>query len=112
MSDSEQHLKVLRLLQDNPEFTQRQLAQRLGVSLGGVNYCMRALVQKGWVKMESFNNNPNKLKYKYLLTPSGVKAKATLTSRFLNRKLAEYDVLKKEIEQLRTEGSAMTSQNG
>jgi EPS-associated MarR family transcriptional regulator len=103
MSDTEQHLKVLRLLQDNPDITQRQMAQRLGISLGGLNYCLKALVEKGWVKMDSFSRNPNKLKYSYLLTPRGVKAKASLTARFLKRKLVEYEALKGEIEDLRTE---------
>ncbi|MDO8861645.1 MarR family EPS-associated transcriptional regulator [Haliea sp. E1-2-M8] len=80
MPDTEQHLKVLRLLQDNPDITQRQMAQQLGISLGGMNYCLKALVQKGWVKMDNFSRNPNKLKYSYLLTPRGVKAKTVLTA--------------------------------
>ncbi|HAN67960.1 MAG TPA: MarR family EPS-associated transcriptional regulator [Halieaceae bacterium] len=105
MSDAEQHLKVLRLLQDNPDVTQRQMAQQLGISLGGMNYCLKALVEKGWVKMENFSRNPNKLKYSYLLTPRGVKAKAVLTTRFLQRKLVEYEELKTEIEELRMEVS-------
>lgn len=103
MSPTEQHLKVLRLLQDNPDITQRQMASELGISLGGLNYCLKALVAKGWVKMDNFNRSPNKMKYSYLLTPRGVKAKGTLTARFLKRKLAEYEALKGEIEALRTE---------
>ncbi|MEQ9393701.1 MarR family EPS-associated transcriptional regulator [Haliea sp.] len=103
MSDNEQHLKVLRLLQDNPDITQRQMAQQLGISLGGMNYCLKALVEKGWVKVDNFSRNPNKLKYSYLLTPRGVKAKTTLTARFLKRKLVEYEALRTEIETLRTE---------
>ncbi|MBA6412296.1 MarR family EPS-associated transcriptional regulator [Parahaliea sp. F7430] len=102
-TDSEQHLKVLRLLQDNPDISQRQMARELGISLGGLNYCLKALVQKGWVKMDNFSRNSNKLKYSYLLTPSGVKAKTVLTARFLKRKLAEYEALKAEIEALQTE---------
>lgn len=103
---AEQHLKVLRLLKDNPDITQREMARRLGISLGGMNYCLKALVEKGWVKIDSFSHSPNKLKYSYLLTPRGVKAKSALTGRFLKRKLADYDALKKEIEQLRAEVSS------
>lgn len=103
MSSTEQHLKVLRLLQDQPDITQRQMAQELGISLGGLNYCLKALVEKGWVKMENFSRNPNKLKYAYLLTPNGVRAKSRLTAHFLKRKMAEYETLKAEIERLRSE---------
>jgi EPS-associated MarR family transcriptional regulator len=103
MPPTEQHLKVLRLLQDNPDITQRQMASQLGISLGGMNYCLKALVEKGWVKMDNFSRNPNKLKYAYLLTPNGVRAKTRLTAHFLKRKLAEYEALKAEIEALRTE---------
>ena len=91
----------MRLLETNPEMTQRELAEALGVSLGATNYCLKALVEKGWVKLENFQNNPNKLGYLYLLTPMGMAAKTTLTTRFLRRKLAEYEALKAEIEQLR-----------
>ena len=101
--NDEQHLKVLRLLRDNPEITQRQMAAALGISLGGLHYGLKALVEKGWVKMENFSRNPNKLRYAYLLTPSGVQAKLRLTGRFLQRKLAEYEALQAEIEQLRAE---------
>ena len=103
MSQTEQDLKVLRLLQGQPDITQRQMASQLGISLGGLNYCLKALVEKGWVKMDNFSRNPNKLKYSYLLTPRGVKAKTTLTARFLKRKLTEYEELKAEIEHLRAE---------
>lgn len=100
MSEQRQ-LDAMRLLETNPEMTQRELAEALGVSLGATNYCLKALVEKGWVKLENFQNNPNKLGYLYLLTPKGVAAKAALTARFLRRRLAEYDALKAEIEQLR-----------
>ena len=103
MPDHEQQLKVLRLLEENPELNQRQMAEQLGISLGGLNYCLRALVEKGWVKMDNFSRNPNKLKYAYLLTPRGVVAKAQLTASFLKRKLKEYDALKVEIKALRAE---------
>jgi len=71
--------------------------------LGAANYCLKALVEKGWVKLENFQNNPNKLGYLYLLTPMGMAAKTTLTGRFLRRKLAEYEAVKAEIEQLKSE---------
>ena len=100
MSEDRQ-LKAMRLLDDDPTLTQRQLAEALGVSLGAANYCLKALVEKGWVKLENFQNNPNKLGYLYLLTPQGLSAKTALTARFLKRKLAEYEALKVEIEQLR-----------
>ena len=99
----QRQLDAMRLLETNPEMTQRELAEALGVSLGAANYCLKALVNKGWVKLENFQNNPNKLGYLYLLTPMGMVAKTTLTAQFLRRKLAEYEALKAEIEQLRYE---------
>ena len=99
----ERQLKALRLLEDNPELTQRQLAEALGVSLGAGNYCLKALVDKGWVKLENFQRNPNRLGYLYLLTPMGLAAKTQLTARFLKRKMDEYEALKAEIEDLRAE---------
>ena len=101
----ERQLDALRLLETNPEMTQRELAEALGVSLGAANYCLRALVEKGWVKLENFQNNPNKLGYLYLLTPMGMAAKTALTARFLRRKLVEYEALKAEIELLKSEVS-------
>jgi EPS-associated MarR family transcriptional regulator len=106
----EQHLKVMRLLQDDPTLSQRQMARQLGISLGGVNYCLKALAAKGWVKMENFSRNPDKLHYRYLLTPSGIKAKARLTARFLKRKMAEYEALKVEIKNLQSEVSSKLKQ--
>ena len=102
MSEQRQ-LDAMRLLEANPEITQRELAEALGVSLGAANYCLKALVEKGWVKFENFQNNPNKLGYLYLLTPMGVTARATLTTRFLRRKLIEYEALKAEIDRLERE---------
>lgn len=99
----ERHLKALRLLQEKPEMTQRQLAEELGVSVGAANYCLKALVEKGWVKVENFHKNPKKLRYLYLLTPMGIAAKGRLTASFLRRKLAEYEALSTEIKQLQTE---------
>ena len=101
----ERQLDALRLLETNPEMTQRELAEALGVSLGAANYCLKALVEKGWLKLENFQNNPNKLGYLYLLTPMGMAAKTALTARFLKRKLAEYEALEVEIEQLKGEMS-------
>ena len=102
MSEQRQ-LDAMRLLETNPEMTQRELAEALGVSLGAANYCLKALVEKGWVKLDNFQNNPSKLGYLYLLTPMGMTAKSILTARFLRRKLVEYEVLKAEIERLKSE---------
>ena len=102
MSEQRQ-LNAMRLLEINPHMTQRELAEALGISLGAANYCLKALVGKGWLKLENFQKNPNKLGYLYLLTPKGLVAKTTLTTRFLRRKMAEYEDLKAEIEQLRRE---------
>ncbi len=106
MASKETHLRVLRLLQANPHMTQRELADELGVSLGKANYCMRELVVKGLIKMRNFSNSRNKLSYAYLLTPSGVAAKARLTAEYLRIKVAEYASLEREIEQLRIEASS------
>ena len=99
----ENHLKVLRLLEANPHLSQRDLAGALGVSLGKTNYCLKALLGKGFIKMQSFNKSPNKLAYAYLLTPTGIAEKAGLTVRFLERKVAEFDSLTLEIEALKSE---------
>ena len=83
--------------------SQRELAEALGVSVGAANYCLKALVEKGWVKLENFQKNPNKLGYLYLLTPMGIAAKVQLTASFLRRKMAEYEALRAEIDQLQAE---------
>lgn len=101
--DDEMRFTVLRLLAENPEASQRELAKALGISLGKVNYCVRALLDKGYVKAVNFRNNRNKSAYLYLLTPSGVAAKAKATAQFLVRKEAEYEQLAAEIEALRAE---------
>jgi EPS-associated MarR family transcriptional regulator len=93
-------LQVLRALQDKPDMTQRELAQKLGVSLGRVNYCIKALVDKGYVKVGNFAASNNKLRYAYILTPSGVAEKASLTTAFIARKLSEYHALRAEIATL------------
>lgn len=97
----EAHLKVLRLLENNPELSQREMAEALGVSVGKANYCVRALLDKGLIKMKNFRNSRNKLAYAYLLTPAGFTAKADLSARFLKVKMAEYEALQREISLLR-----------
>ena len=99
----ELRLRVLRALEANPELTQRQLAAELGVSLGGVNYALKALMERGFVKADNFRKSGNKVAYLYVLTPRGVAEKASLATAFLGRKLAEYEALKQEIEALRAE---------
>jgi EPS-associated MarR family transcriptional regulator len=100
------HFRVMRILQDNPNITQHELAERLGISLGGLNYCLNALMDKGFVKMGNFQKSKNKFKYVYLLTPQGIAEKMALTRRFLKRKMQEYDALKLEIEALSSEAEA------
>jgi len=97
--------RVMRLLQANPDLTQRELAQELGVSVGGLNYCLKALIDKGWVKMQNFSQSKNKFGYVYILTPTGMAEKAALTSRFLKRKMSEYEALKAEIDALSAEAN-------
>ena len=99
----ETHLKVLRHLEDNPDVTQRELAAALGISLGKTNYCMKALVSKGMVKARNFRNSANKRAYLYILTPKGVETKAHISIGFLRRKIEEYEALRIEIEQLKSE---------
>lgn len=96
-------LELMRLLDARPELSQRELATSLGVSLGKANYCLRALIEKGFVKAENYRNSSNKLAYFYLLTPSGIAAKAELTRQFLTRKVREYEELRLEIERLQKE---------
>jgi len=91
------------LLEANPRMTQRELARELGISLGALNYCLKALVEKGWIKMENFSRSDRKLNYAYLLTPNGIAGKARLTNHFLRRKLEEYEELKAEIAELQAE---------
>ncbi|ACV67660.1 MarR family EPS-associated transcriptional regulator [Desulfohalobium retbaense] len=101
--DDSTHYHFLKALEANPEISQRQLARELGVSLGKTNYCLRALIEKGWVKAENFYRNPDKGRYFYVLTPKGIEARARLTKRFLHRKLREYEELKAEIARLQDE---------
>lgn len=101
--DQDTNLKLLRYLEANPEANQRELAEHLGVSLGKVNYCLKALINKGQLKASNFVNNKNKRQYLYLLTPQGIEAKARITVSFLNRKMQEYENLKTEIRELQAE---------
>ncbi len=89
---------TLKLLQDNPGMTQRSLAKEVGINVSSINFCLKALVEKGWIKMGNFSRNSDKLSYAYLLTPTGLAEKTVLTRRFLQRKMAEYDKLRGEIE--------------
>ncbi len=100
---------VLKQIQDNPEITQRELAGITGVSLGKVNYCLKALVDKGYIKAVNFKNSRKKSAYLYMLTPQGIEEKTMVTGRFLKRKMAEYDRLKKEIEELHREANEIKS---
>jgi len=103
MSSDDLDYELLDQLTKEPAASQRRLASRMGVSVGKVNYCIRALVDKGWVKANNFRRSDNKLAYAYLLTPSGIEAKARLTRSFLKRKLIEFEQLQSEIERLREE---------
>ena len=92
--------EVLRKIQKNPKASQRELAHQLGFSLGKLNYCLKALQEKGLIKINNFKNNPDKKSYLYILTPDGIREKTILTLNFMKRKMAEYDELKMEIEEL------------
>ena len=97
------YFRVLRILQSSPDLTQREIAQLLGVSTSGLNYCLKALMEKGLVKMQNFSQSKNKFGYVYLLTPNGIAEKAAITSVFLKRKMGEYEALKVEIATLKSE---------
>ncbi len=101
----ETRFRLLRTLETNPEISQRALAEQLGVSLGKTNYCLKALIEKGWVKASNFGRSKHKHRYIYQLTPAGITEKTRITTRFLKRKLAEHKALTKEIEQLRKEAA-------
>lgn len=101
--DQEIHLKVLRHLEENPDVTQRELAEHLGVSLGKANYCLQALIGKGFVKARNFKNSNRKSAYLYVLTPKGIEEKARISVSFLRRKMQEYEQLRQEIAQLELE---------
>ncbi len=99
--DPDIHFRVLHALEENPQITQRELARKLGVSLGGMNYCLKALIEVGHIKMSNFQKNPNKSSYFYFLTPKGFSKKTNLATDFLKRKMVEYEALKIELDSIR-----------
>ena len=101
--DDDARYRIMRLIQGNPDISQRRLSRELGISLGGVNYCLTALAEKGLVKVERFRASETKMNYVYVLTPRGLSEKARLTRGFLVRKMAEYEMLKLEIDSIRHE---------
>jgi len=107
----ENRYKLLKLLDENPEMNQRQIASALGLSLGKVNFCLKALVEKGLVKAGNFSRSPNKRAYVYLLTLRGIEEKTKVTMAFLERKQQEYEALKTEIEELKDEASSINARN-
>ena len=98
MNDNQDYLNILRKIKDKPETSQRELAEELGFSLGKLNYCLKALKNKGLIKINNFEKNPNKINYIYLLTPKGILEKAKLTINFMKTKMKEYEELKSEIK--------------
>ena len=106
------HYKLMQLLEANPGMSQRDAARALGVSLGKVNYCLRALAQKGLIKVTRFRNSQNKAAYMYLLTPRGIEEKASLTLRFLRLKMQEYALLRTEIRRMQREARAVAQKRG
>lgn len=98
MNNKDIRLELLRKLEENPNYTQRDLSREMGVSLGKTNYCIKKLIEKGFVKLTNFHHDNNKVTYVYLLTPKGVEKKAKLTVEFLKTKIKEYELLQKEID--------------
>ncbi|WP_435627928.1 MarR family EPS-associated transcriptional regulator [Candidatus Ferrigenium straubiae] len=103
MFDDTTSYGLLKTLENDPGLSQRDLAKRLGVSLGKINYCLNALIEKGCLKVSNFRNSDNKLGYAYLLTSQGVEEKARITVHFLKYKMQEYERLRTEIEELKRE---------
>ena len=101
--ENEEALHIFREIDKSPELTQRELSSRLGISLGKVNFLINALIRKGFVKVENFKKSSNKISYFYCLTPGGIEEKSRMTYHFLKRKMREYEVLEREIQQLRKE---------
>ena len=110
MNQKDIRLDLLRKLESNPEYTQRELSKEMGVSLGKVNYCIKKLAEKGLIKITNFTHNPNKVGYAYFLTPSGIEEKSRLTFSFLKRKIVEYEILKKEIDELQLESEEIANE--
>jgi len=105
--NDETRYKLLKLLEQHPDMNQRELAEELGISLGKTNYCLKALIEKGWVKAGNFSRSQHKLKYAYFLTPKGIEEKARVTLQFLKRKQTEYENLVEELEELREEAASI-----
>ena len=103
MLTDETRYKILKLIEANPQMSQREVASELGISLGKTNYCLKALIEKGILKTTNFRNSQNKLAYLYKLTPKGIEEKTAVTVRFLKRKMQEYESLKSEIQQIRAD---------
>jgi len=110
MNKRDIRLDLLRKLESNPEYTQRELSKDMGVSLGKVNYCIKKLTEKGLIKLTNFTHNPNKMGYAYLLTSQGIEEKSRLTFSFLKRKIVEYEILKKEINALQLESNKIANE--
>ena len=110
MNNKDIHLDLLRKLESNPAYTQRELSREMGVSLGKVNYCMKKLIEKGSIKLSNFSHNSNKVGYAYLLTPKGLEEKARLTFAFLKIKMEEYEMLKDEINALKKDTEKLKSE--
>lgn len=102
-TNDETHYQLIKLIEENPSISQRELAERLEISLGKVNYCLRALINVGWVKAGNFVRSNNKMRYAYVLTPTGLCEKTKITARFLQKKQAQYESLKIEIARLKSE---------
>ena len=112
MLTDEYRYRILKLLEADPQASQRRIADELGISLGRVNYCLQALIEKGLVKVNNFRSNANKRVYLYLLTPRGIEDRARVTARFLRRKLDEYEILKRELRELQSEAAKLNSRPG
>ena len=110
MLTDETRYRILKLLEAEPHASQRRIADELGLSLGRVNFCIKALVEKGLIKVNNFRNSEHKRAYLYLLTPRGIEEKAVVTGRFLKRKLDEYESIKRELEELQREAAKTASQ--
>ena len=95
--------KLLKIIENEPQLSQREIAARMGISLGKANYCLKSLIEKGFIKARNFYNSNHKVGYVYMLTPSGLEEKASVTYRFLKRKMQEYEEIKVEIERLKEE---------
>ncbi|MDB4598721.1 MarR family EPS-associated transcriptional regulator [Candidatus Pseudothioglobus singularis] len=107
MNQKDIRLDLLKKIEANPQYTQRELSREMGVSLGKINYCMKKLIEKGLVKLNNFSRSSNKLSYSYILTSKGIEEKSSLTFSFLKRKTIEYEVLRKEIYALKLESEQM-----